>query len=156
MFELVLFATAIAATSGILDAKLIEHRIAIGDRRDLPHGWMFVIRAMVFIAFALLQCWRGLDSWQAVLITPACAAIFATVHRSALNTMRGLHPLYISPSNAYDSLFLRVSFGLPRWELVEAWHVYMMSRRTLRAGLMAYAFEAAVIVVSTYIAACNS
>lgn len=152
MFDLIGFTIALALGSAIADHIVIKGRIANGDRRELDHGPLAAIRACLFIAYSCWLCYDGIDPWQVVLVSPACAAIFATVHRVTLNLLRGLHPLYLSPSSLYDSVFLRLSFGIPRLELIEAWHVYSMSRRTLRAGLLAYIFEAVVAAAFIYLA----
>jgi len=87
---------------------------------------------------------------DALLWIPAGWATWTAMFRLSLNKMRGLHWNYISPSNVYDSVFLRITWGKfpDRTELVEAWHVYMCAKDSLRAGTLAYIFEALVFVAA--------
>lgn len=125
------------------DARQIRMGVTI------KHASQWIVRAGVVLLF--MVCFVVLTKptiGQAVLITLACAPLFSMVFRFLLNTMRGRHWNYISPSSLYDWQYLRpFMHPIDRTECVEAWHVYMASMSALRAGRVAYVVEGVAFAV---------
>ena len=123
----------------------------IRNGKDIKHGVRWALRAAIEVGATLAVMPFG---WGAVMTTLAAAFLFSALFRFLLNTMRGRHWNYISPSSLYDWMFLRpFMHPIDRTECVEAWHVYMASMSALRAGRAAYIFEAAVFAVLAYLSA---
>lgn len=159
------------------EAEVIAENIEQGFDEDLPHdelvwwriewvgsGW---IAAWMILAAVLLL---GLDgSWRVALsvgVPLACVAwaVFTLAHRYTLNRARGKDWRYTAPGNRYDWMFIRHTLGwINRNNYRE--HVrddHAMNYGSLaspdytkaihRAGLMAYAFEALVLVAAVTVA----
>ena len=73
-------------TSAMFEALAVRSRLNRGDRRNLPHFWLQVIRAAVLLPICWL-CSKG--SMEGLLYLAACcAATFAPTHRTAFNLWR--------------------------------------------------------------------
>lgn len=124
--------------------------------KDIKHGKRWIMRAAIEIvasvAFACGIGDRPID-FHLVLLTIACGFLFSAVFRFSLNTMRGMHWNYLSPSSWYDWQFIRWTMRpIDREELVEGWHVYMAAMGSLRAGTIAYTFELLAFAIIAAIA----
>lgn len=97
LLALILVMDAFADISGSLDAYMAKAQIKI------THGPRWLART----AFALLCVYMGHFNWLALLL---CAATFSMMFRFAYNRSYGNKLDYISSSNIYDSIFLKV-FG---------------------------------------------
>lgn len=127
----------------------------IRNGKNINHGVRWAIRAAIEVGTSLVFAFIRNEpiGIRLVLVTIAAAFLFSALFRFLLNTMRGRHWNYISPSSLYDWMFLRpFMHPIDRTECVEAWHVYMASMSALRAGRAAYIFEAVVFALLTFTA----
>ena len=97
-------------------------------------------------------------TWWALLYFPVTWAVFTISFRFLLNRKRGMDWRYISPSNVYDRLFIRLFYATPSY-MSSAWrvtaevhsrryHSWDFYRRGIhRAGTITYAFEALLVLV---------
>lgn len=139
------------------DARAISERMAIGEG-DLEHKPRFRYRAIVALCMAFVTCVVAnlyrvhITAWTLPCLLCAGAFLFSVVFRYRLNTLRGMDWRYVSPSNAYDRLFLgianRVVFGwwAKREELEQDGPLYRQGRPKFRhyvhlAGKLAYLSE---------------
>jgi hypothetical protein len=130
------------------DANDIAQHIPI----DHVIGWTTRAAFMGFVVAALVAFGVFTTLGEVVAVLIASAFLFSASFRYILNSMRGLHATYLSPSNLYDWAYLRpFMHPIDRTEAVEGWHVYMASYSALQAGRAAYITEgvitAACIVV---------
>jgi hypothetical protein len=95
----ILVAIALALVQARIDAERIMAHLPIN------HGWMFWIKRAAVHGLPILAAAYFTGS-AAVFV----AAVFAwtSTHRYALNAIRGKAWDYISTSNGYDRLFLRL------------------------------------------------
>ena len=117
----------------------------IRNGKDIKHGFRWALRAAVEVGATLAVMPFG---WGAVMTTLAAAFLFSALFRFLLNTMRGRHWNYISPSNAYDRLWIR-SYSIidgTQYEL-GSW-----GYKTTPSGTLAYIFEAVVFALLGWIA----
>lgn len=115
----------LALSEGKDDAQ----RIANGERIDHAAEWTerAGMVGITCVSLYLISPWAGiLDLLLSML---GCAMLFAFVHRLTLNKLRGLDWRYISPSNLYDSFFLRLS-----------------KEDVNKGGMLAYAVEAMLCI----------
>ena len=87
------------------EARVDEFHIRHG--RSIDHQQQWVERAAI-VAFLACLTMIWLKVW-ALLLLPAGAFAFSATFRYRLNELRGLHPYYMSFTNLYDSVYLRIS-----------------------------------------------
>ena len=144
-----LFTAAHALLWAATDARDIR------NGKNINHPVRWALRAAIEVGASLVFAFIRNEpiGIRLVLVTIAAAFLFSALFRFLLNTMRGRHWNYISPSSLYDWMFLRpFMHPIDRTECVEAWHVYMASMSALRAGRAAYIFEAVVFALLGWIA----
>lgn len=149
-----LFITAMLAwLFAYQEAREINERIEANDRTELPHGLLVVLRALVWCAAVGIAIGFGFVTWTKALATiPACAALFAIVHRLALNRARNAPWWWMGwrleartkAASGYDTLWHRIAWKLCGGDrtLVARSAIYP---NTLPATL-AIAFEAIVLI----------
>lgn len=135
---MILASTALALTAigcSLLDASDDKKKIDAGAYVDHYQGLVerAVICTVCVVLFCAVLTFNGYPILIAAPTTICWASIYAITFRLRLNTLRGLEPTYVSLSNVYDSIFIRL-FG----------H---------RAGIAAYTFEAIALAASTAIGA---
>ncbi len=97
-------------------------------------------------------------NWHLLYWIPMGWAAWTSGFRWFLNSKRGLHWCYVSPSNLYDWLFLRLMSFQNRQHCIDDWHeFYFDSPANLesawrilvhRAGLLEYITEQSILVVA--------
>lgn len=140
---------AVGYAEGERDASIINGQ----GKVDHPGRWKF--RAFM----ALLLCVPTIPflHWQTLLLLPVAYGSFNIAFRLTINTQRGKDWRYVSPSSAYDRLFMRLTMGT--WydlaiENFGGWYAVSGStfvRRAHRAGLIAYLTEW-VAVLAAFVA----
>ena len=142
----------------MFEALTVRARINRGDRRNLSHFWLQVIRAAVLLPICWL-CSKG--SMEALLyLTATCAATFAPTHRTAFNLWRtalgtgALKWYYLGPSlrgrreSAYDTIFWHLSSV--RVETVRM-HLRFFPAKPWLPFALACAFELLVLAWSMWL-----
>jgi hypothetical protein len=107
----------------------------IRNGKNINHPVRWVLRAAIEVGASLVFAFtrNELIGIRLALVTIAAAFLFSALFRFLLNTMRGRHWAYVSPSSWYDRQFIRL----------------MKSR----AGTLAYIFEAVVFGTFAYLSA---
>lgn len=140
------------------DARAIAESNKTGKpfTHDDPDRYiMGIVITLILSVASLLEC----VTWWALLYFPITWAVFTISFRFLLNRKRGKHWLYVSPSNGYDRIWLRLS----HWSVFGCWprestlqfdnRLYLdKSRRPVsdyihRAGAFAHSFEAFVVLI---------
>ena len=131
----------------------------IRNGKDINHGVRWTIRAAIEVGATLAVMPFG---WGAVMTTLAAAFLFSALFRFLLNTMRGRHWAYVSPSSWYDWQFIRryltwdILFGsiesAAEHHNANYRHTNTYPKDIHRAGTLAYIFEAAVFALLVWIA----
>ena len=150
MIARLLFTAAHALFWAATDARDIR------NGKNINHPVRWALRAAIEVGASLVFAFIRNEpiGIRLVLVTIAAAFLFSALFRFLLNTMRGRHWNYISASSWYDWQFLRWFMRpIDRTECVEGWHVYMAIRSALRAGKVAYIFEAVVFAELAYLSA---
>jgi hypothetical protein len=133
----------------------------IADHNEVEHVYGWIWRA--FITCCIWVFAAICIGYSAIPCAIGSAFLFSAVFRYCLNSMRGLHWAYLSPSAHYDWLFMRLTgkFG-NRASLIKEWPSdYHGSNEvtdyvhdiTHRAGTIAYIIEVAILAVCIFIAA---
>ena len=111
----------------------------IGNDDKIRHGIQWLFRASV----VTLACWLSGTWWLAF----GMAGLFSAYFRWRLNTLRELDWRYVSPSSWYDWQFIRLTMGrYSREQALEDWFILGLCQDALRAGTLAYIFEALLFV----------
>lgn len=130
----------------------------IRNGKDINHPVRWAIRAAIEVGVSLVTMPIG---WEGVLVTIAAAFLFSALFRFLLNTMRGRHWAYVSPSSWYDWQFIRLTYaganmrrkeGISRHVIRYNW-LDIYPKDIHRAGTLAYIFEAVVFAVLAYLSA---
>lgn len=124
---LIAFALLWAAFSeGPREANMIAHGINL-DHAELTNRRIWILGTFVVLT------WGASHQQLADLLWYIIAAwgTFVPVHRFSLNRARGLHPFYVSASNAYDRAWLTFADGM----------IY-------RAGALAYLIETFALAIA--------
>lgn len=88
----------LAIASGIIEALVVQVRTATGVGRNLEHDILLVGRLMVGgIGIVVLGYIEQASAMQMLLVTFACMAAFAMVHRVVFNLAHRKHPTYMGP-----------------------------------------------------------
>lgn len=145
-------------TSAMFEALVVRARINRGDRRNLPHLWLQVVRAAILMPICLL-CSKGWNEALLYLVS-TCAATFAPTHRAAFNLWRTLLRVgafkwyYLGPSlrgrreSWYDTIFWHLAS--PRVETVRT-HLRFYPIRPWLPFALASAFELLVLLWSLWL-----
>ena len=87
-----------AIASGILEAFVVHVRIATGVGRNLEHDILLTARLLVGgIGILILGYFAKASAMQMLLVTFACMAAFAMVHRVVFNLCHRKAPTYMGP-----------------------------------------------------------
>lgn len=150
---------AIAYLEAFEDAQKIAANKSINHRDELIERCMAVACAGLLL-FGVFGLWQ----WRALLWMPIAWSVFTPSFRYLLNRMRGKDWRYVSPSNVYDRLFMRLGNAADdHAELMRFYVLWEAYRRpgfrwagklVHRAGAIAYAFEFAVLLASLILYAC--
>jgi len=138
-----------------------RHFLRIEEHKRINHIGAWTVRALVTCLILGLASFKL--GYSAIPCAIGSAFLFSAVFRYCLNSMRGLHWAYLSPSAHYDWLFMRLTgkFG-NRASLIKEWPSdYHGSNEvtdyvhdiTHRAGTIAYIIEVAILAVCIFIAA---
>lgn len=150
--------------AGRNEATMVYERISMGDRRDLDHSSLLLVRVVVIgaiIAGAVLLFPRSHTAAQCgtvVALALVAFGAFVPVHRFTFNHERANHPLYLSPGNNYDTRYLRRYVRPWPMYLRERYAQYYGTNATIRAqvhaaGTMAYTVELAVLLTGIVLTA---
>ena len=132
----------------------------IRNGKDINHGVRWALRAAIEVGVTLAAMPFG---WGALLTTIAAGFMFSALFRFLLNTMRGRHWAYVSPSSWYDWQFLkRIWFTVDGYVTTQM-HAVIYHNKVYpngpfylsanhRAGTLAYIFEAVVFALLVWIA----
>ena len=133
IYPIIIIAAAGAIISGILESEWIKARIAEGDKRELPHG----ILALVRLGVGIIVVGMFAASWWTLI---PMALAFAPLHRATLNLRRGKGLFYLGMGNVYDTAWI----GLALFTTFTTW-----GARTIieRAAMYAYCFEVGLLSI---------
>jgi hypothetical protein len=105
-----------AIASGILEAMFVQVRTATGVGRNLEHDILLTGRLLIGgIGIVVLGYFAQASALQMLLVTFACMAAFAMVHRVVFNIANRKHPTYMGPEirraddAQYDTLWHSIS-----------------------------------------------
>lgn len=146
------------------EAATVYDRMATGDRRDLDHGPLLLIRVVLTVFFiAGVLVFFGLhgvlhDLLTVIALVMISLGTHAIVHRLVFNHETNHHPCYLSPGNKYDTFYLR--------RTVDPWPMYLRKRyarfyqdsekirdQVHAAGRNAFAVESTTALIGFIIAA---
>lgn len=163
MTALLLFTVILAIVSGIIEPLRINGRIEDGILADLDHKELNAIRGAAWTIAALFLIDMGIVIWwKAVLLIPACMAVFAITHRLVINRIRNRKWWYLGVGSWYDRKWIEFSFRLGDDQedlslITSAQHYNRLKaisfyRRIVRmAAVMAFCFEALVIAMNLWL-----
>ena len=118
-------------------SEACHHFKDIERHRPINHGYALAFRLGIgSVMFAVMSVthWLLAEDYRFLLLAPMGWAWWTSIFRFTLNKLRELDWRYVSASNWYDWQFLsRVGWN---------------QTNTLRAGTLAYAFEALVFAAS--------
>jgi hypothetical protein len=81
----------------------------IKNNQPVNHNNGFIRRMLSsIITVASLMFLFDISPWKIITLNIMNAAIFSSVFKYKLNKLRGLNPQYISSSNHYDSIFIKM------------------------------------------------
>jgi hypothetical protein len=81
----------------------------IKNNQPVNHNNGFIRRMLSsIITVASLMFLFDISPWKIITLNIMNAAIFSSVFKYKLNKLRGLNPQYISSSNRYDSIFIKM------------------------------------------------
>ena len=134
----------------IRNGKPIRHADAWKERACVA-----AFGALIVSAMHLFWVWGlGVFLWHFAGLCVVAVGAFTPVFRWHLNRLRGMDARYISPSNDYDALFIRLSGRgwLGRAHEIEYHNVYYSigggcARAVHRAGTWAYAVEGLALLI---------
>lgn len=146
-----------------IERRAIDGNIKDGLFADLDHkeltAWRIVswmVSALVLIAIDAIRF------FDALIFIPACMAAFAFVHRIVINALRKRPMWYLGVGSWYDRRLiglilrlkddhedLRLITSAQHWNRIMDRRSYMEAVRN--AGFLAYALEAAVIIITLVI-----
>lgn len=111
------------------EGKDDAQRISNGEKIDHAAEWTerAGMVGITCLSLYLISPWASI--LDLILSMVGCGALFASVHRFTLNKSRGLEVTYISPSNLYDSFFLKLA-----------------DQDVQRGGVIAYTLEAIITI----------
>lgn len=108
------------------EAMVVHTRTSMGDRRDLDHSTLLLVRVIVVVMFVagIVVFFAPPSPLVRVLLTldmfVLAYGMFVPVHRFIINSELGHGSFYMSPGNNYDSHFLR--------RRVKPWPMYLRER----------------------------
>jgi hypothetical protein len=105
-----------AIASGILEAMFVQVRTVTGVGRNLEHDILLTGRLLIGgIGIVVLGYFAQASALQMLLVTFACMAAFAMIHRLVFNIANRKHPTYMGPEirraddAQYDTLWHSIS-----------------------------------------------
>ncbi len=135
----------------------------IRNGKNINHPVRWALRAAIEVGASLVFAFIREEpiGIRLVLTTIAAAFLFSALFRFLLNTMRGRHWAYVSPSSWYDWFFMQLcvlrALQTRRHYLVDSFGRYTQfpyyRQHVHRAGALAYIFEAVVFGTFAYLSA---
>ena len=138
----------------------------IRNGKNINHPVRWVLRAVVE-CLASVVCYYVLmmpKLADAVAMLVGCGFLFSALFRFLLNTTRGRHWAYVSPSSWYDWQFLKRTWFTMDGHVTTQMHAVIYHNKVYpngpfyllanhRAGTLAYIFEAVVFAELAYLSA---